>query len=90
MIEAPFALKEVRGVEPPTIPLNEIVPVLPAVKLNVCPLSIVLENEMGAPAAKPLVVLIPMADPRRTGPVIVTIPPLVVKEPVKLIEVDPV
>ena len=82
----------VNALVPPTAPLNDIVPPVPARRVNaVAPLR-VLEKLMFAPAAVPpaLVVSIVGAPVIATGPVMVTIPPLVVMFPFTLIAVDPV
>lgn len=85
-IVAPLTISEARGVPPPTIPDIVTAPPLPPFKLSVWAPSIVLENEMLAPAeeAPPFVVSIRAATPKETAPVIETTPPLVVTFPPKL------
>ena len=82
----------VRGVVPPTAPLKEITPAVPAAKVkDVAPLS-VLEKLILAPAAVPPAFVVSNVGVLviATGPVIVIAPPLVVMFPFTLIAVDPV
>jgi hypothetical protein len=81
-----------RGVVPPTAPVNEMTPAVPALNVSaVAPLS-VLEKLMLAPVTvPPLFVLSNVGAPAiATGPVIVMTPPLVVTFPFTLIAVAPV
>jgi hypothetical protein len=90
--EEPEAVKEVRGVVPPTIPVIVTTPLVPPVKVKFLAPLMVLENEILAPVALPpaFVVSATKLAPKETGPVIEMAPLLVVKLPFKEIEVDPV
>ena len=82
----------VKGVELPTAPEKMTFPPVPARNVNdVAPLT-VLEKLIFAPAGVPpaLVVSIVGVVEITTGPVIVTMPPLVVMFPATLIAVEPV
>lgn len=85
-------VKLLKGIVPPTAPVSVTVPPVPPFKETGCAPSTVLEKERFAPAAAapPLVVSTLKEAPTDTGPVIVTIPPLVVIFPTKLMTVDPV
>lgn len=90
-----FALVKERFVNafvPPTAPLKETVPPVPARRVSaVAPLT-VLEKLIFAPAAAPPALVLSMIGVfvRTTGPVRVMTPPLVVILPLMLMAVDPV
>jgi len=89
---APVTVSEVKLVIAPTAPVIVTVPPLPPVNVKACMPLIVLEKEIFAPDdVPPLFVVSTVIDIGgiTTGPVIVTIPPLVVKLPFKLIAVEP-
>ena len=82
----------VNGVLPPTAPLNETVPPVPALKVSIVAPFTALEKLMPAPAAVPPAFVLSKVGVFviATGPVIVIMLPLVVILPPKLITVDPV
>ena len=89
VIVVPDTLIAVNGVVEPTAPVNVTEPPVPPVRVSDFPPSIVLENEIAAPAgvAPPFVVSAMKFAASVTGPVIPMVPPLVVWLPFKLIAV---
>lgn len=89
---APVAVSEVSAVPAPTAPVMVTVPPVPPVRTRAWALLIVLVNEMFAPAAVPPALVGSTVTPElsNTGPVIVTMPPLVVWLPPRLMAVVPV
>jgi len=80
----------VKGVVPPTAPVKETVPPVPAFSVRAVAPFRVLEKLILAPIAVPTVVLKIGVLVMATGPVIVMIPPLVAMLPLTLIPVVPV
>lgn len=83
-------VSELKGVDPPTMPVRATTPPEPPFKTNAEPPLIVEENVMFAPAAEPLVVSAVTAPVKLTGPVKEIAAPLVVRFPPKLMSVGPV
>ena len=78
MTIAPDAVNEINALVPPTAPVIVTVPPVPPIKVRFFAPLIVLEAEMFAPAAAPLVVLAVTSLAKVTGPVQLMAPPLVV------------
>lgn len=89
VIVVPVAVSELSGVPAPIAPVNITAPLVPPVKVSVLAPSMVLENEIPAPAGTllPLVVSAATLAASVTGPVNPMVPPAVVKLPFKLIDV---
>lgn len=85
MTFAPDAVSEVNALVPPIAPVIVTVPPVPPFRVRFCVPLIVLETEMFAPAAAPLVVFAITSLAKVTGPVQLMAPPLVVRLPFKLI-----
>lgn len=83
---SPTAVREVRGVVPPTAPEKLTAPPVPAFRLNVLALLIAAEKLMFAPAAvAPLFVASNVRfAPKATGPISPIAPPFVVTLPLIL------
>ena len=88
---APLAVKVVKGVVAPTVP-KETVPPVPPFKVKFLALLMGPDTEILAPAGTvaPFVVSMVISVERGRGPVKVTIPPLVVRLPARLIAEVPV
>lgn len=87
VIVRPLAVKLLRGVVPPTALENVKTPLVPPVKTKVWAPSSVLEKKMLLPAGAELVVFTVTGLVRETGPVIVTLPALVVRLPLRSMSV---
>ena len=92
MVFALVKIKFVKGVVPPTAPANETTPAVPACRVKAVAPLIVLVKTIFAPAAVPPAFVLSrvIGVVRTTGPVIVIMPPEVVRPPFKLMAVVPV